>query len=161
MLRTVLPVLALFWLSPILAAGAMNTESGQPASVMETQGIQSLAEQRRALIRNNLRLTPEENRNFWPIYAEYERDVEHLLLDRLRIYEELGGNFDDLSDGEARKFVDDHWAYVLRRTDLTDRYLGRFAAVLPGKKLARYYQIEAHIRASIDAELYRRIPLVH
>lgn len=161
MLHNILIMLVLYLsASCFSAAAAVADDKLSTLSQEEKNNMSALADQRRTLIMNNLMLTPDEGRRFWSIYAEYEQDVERLLIDRLRIYEELGGNFDELSDDEARAFVNNHWGYVRARTQLLDHYLQRFSEALPGKKLARYYQIEAHIRAAIDAEVYRRIPLV-
>jgi hypothetical protein len=48
----------------------------------------------------------------------------------------------------------------MERTKLIQSYLPRFRQALPEKKVARYYQLENKIRAVVNFELARSIPLV-
>ena len=55
--------------------------------------------------------------------------------------------------GEFLALQSDHAA-------LLQRYVPRFQRVLPARKVARFYQVENKIRAILDYELARSIPLV-
>lgn len=117
------------------------------------------AGERRALIAKELHLSTEEAARFWPVYQRFERDLEAWRERRSRIVAEFGANFDDMSDAMARKLTLERLELDEARCRLMRRYFPQFSGVLPARKLARYYDIEAKIRAAVNAEIAEGIPL--
>jgi hypothetical protein len=71
-----------------------------------------------------------------------------------------GYNKDTITDAEATKLISDAIAVEESEAKVRRTYAGKLAKVLPGKKLARYLQIESKIRALVRFELASQIPLV-
>ena len=67
---------------------------------------------------------------------------------------------DRLSDAAAEQFLRKLGAVANDRNKLNQTYQKRFLKVLPGKKAARYFQLENKIRAVEEYDLATRIPLV-
>ena len=115
---------------------------------------------RKAVVTANLNLTDEEATKFWPLYEEYLKEL-NALQDRLaKVVEQYAKQYETLSDDEASNLTA---AYVLeeeQRAKLRHTYLPRFATVLPGKTLARLYQVENKFDAVARYELAAAIPLV-
>ena len=65
-----------------------------------------------------------------------------------------------LSDAEAMKLMEEYLAVESDRLEIRREYLDDFAAVLPGRTVARLYQIENKIDALIRYDLAREIPVV-
>jgi hypothetical protein len=65
-----------------------------------------------------------------------------------------------MSDAEASRLLEDYLANERERAELREKYLKPFAEVLPGRKLARFYQIENKIQAVLRYELAREIPVI-
>lgn len=154
--RPMLPCAMLVLLA--LAASPLPVVGG------EEDSLQVLTEQyqrdRKRLIEENLTLTAAEARRFWPVYAEYERELFKLTERRRALIAEFGENFDAMSDVIARKILMDRMEIEDERYRLRRRFLPRFEKALPIRKLARYYQIESTIRAAVEAGIADELPLI-
>lgn len=135
-----------------------------PVTGAEGDSLKALTEKyqrdRKRLIDENLALTPTEARRFWPVYAEYERELFKLTERRRALIAEFGENYDTMSDVMAKKILLDRIEIEEERHRLRRRFLPRFEKVLPIKKLARYYQIESTIRAAVEAGIADELPLI-
>ncbi|MGH7303623.1 MAG: hypothetical protein ACRELZ_10055 [Candidatus Rokuibacteriota bacterium] len=107
-------------------------------------------------------LTESEATGFWPIYEAYQQDLDR-IYDRIGkvILEYVRAHIDNaLTDEQARALTDQAVGIDEAETALAKTYAVKLDAVLPGKKVARYLQIERHIGATLRYELADKIPLV-
>ena len=74
--------------------------------------------------------------------------------------QDYSANFSDLSNDKAMKLVDDYLAVEADRVKVKRAYVDEFAKVLPGRKVARFYQIENKMDAVIRYDLAATIPVV-
>jgi hypothetical protein len=65
-----------------------------------------------------------------------------------------------MTDATSTKLLNDYLALEAEHVALLKSYLPRFQKVLPAKKVARLYQVENKIRALVNYDLARQIPLV-
>ena len=68
-------------------------------------------------------------------------------------------NAKSLSDEKAKKLLDYYLAIEDRELKLRKSYIPKLSKVLPGRKVARYMQLENKVRALIKYELAAEIPL--
>lgn len=115
---------------------------------------------RKRLVEQSLPLTAAEAEKFWPLYERFQRDILVLTEKRRTLIAEFGEHYDDMSDAAARKLTLGRLELGEARYHLLRAYLPRFEKVLPMKKLARYYQIEGKIAASVEAGIAEELPLV-
>jgi len=117
---------------------------------------------KKLLVSDNMQLTDKEAKAFWPIYDAYQKDL-------MKINERLGKaisayaaayNKDTLTDAQAMKITNEVIAVEGSEVQLRKTYAAKLAKVLPGKKGARYLQIEGKIRALVRFDLASQIPLV-
>ncbi|MGH8551353.1 MAG: hypothetical protein ACRERU_22640 [Methylococcales bacterium] len=132
----------------------------EPATDPLTEATQEYNRDRKRLIAENLQLTVLEAGRFWPLYEKFEKDLFVLTEKRRAIIAEFGENYDEMSDAMAGKILADRLELEEDLARLRKAYLPRFEKILPIKKLARYYQIESKIRASVDAGIAEEIPLI-
>ena len=142
-----------------LALLAATSRADQTTTEMDSVR-DAIRANRKAVVTANLNLTDEEATKFWPLYEEYLKEL-NALQDRLaKVVEQYAKQYETLSDDEASNLTA---AYVLeeeQRAKLRHTYLPRFATVLPGKTLARLYQVENKFDAVVRYELATAIPLV-
>jgi len=74
--------------------------------------------------------------------------------------QEYAANYQNVSDATARKLTEDYLAAQADRVKLLQSHLPKFRAVLPEKKVARYYQLENKAYAIVLFDLMKQIPLV-
>jgi hypothetical protein len=122
--------------------------------------VSTLQANKKAMVAVNLGLEDAEAKAFWPVYDRYESDLAS-VSDRMAVLvEDYTVNFTTMSDDQAAKIVKDFLALERERADVREKYLKDFSGALPGRKLARFYQIENKIHAVLRYELARGIPVI-
>jgi uncharacterized membrane protein YebE (DUF533 family) len=117
---------------------------------------------KKLLVASNMSLTEDEAKVFWPIFDAYQNRLQQ-LNDRLAtviLRYAAAYNSDTLTDDEARQLIDEAIAIEEEEAQLRKSCSAELAKALPGKKAARYLQIEMKIRAIERYELAAQIPLV-
>ena len=117
---------------------------------------------KRLLVAESMFLTESEAKGFWPIYDAYQQDLDR-VYDRIgkAIVEYVRAYTDNtLTDAQARALTEQVLEIDEAEAALARTYAVKLDAVLPGKKVARYLQIERKIRATLRYELADKIPLV-
>ena len=122
--------------------------------------LDAIRANRKALVAVNLGLSGDEASRFWPVYDRYLEEVQ-ATGDRLaRLIQEYSASYRDLSNEAAMKLVDEYLAIEADRVQVRRAYLPEFAKVLPGRTVARLYQIENKLDAVIRYDLAASIPVV-
>jgi hypothetical protein len=76
------------------------------------------------------------------------------------IIEDYAANFATLSDEKAMSLMTDYLGVEAERIKLRQSYLPQFGKILPGRTVARFFQIENKIDAVIRYDLASTIPVV-
>jgi hypothetical protein len=146
-----------------LSAGAMcaaQPPAGQAAEANLDVLVDAIRSNRKALVAVNLKLTDDEAAKFWPVYDRYQKEL-NAIGDRLvGVIQDYTANFSDLSNQKAMKLVDDYLAVEADRVKVKRAYVDEFAKALPGRTVARFYQIENKMDAVIRYDLAATIPVV-
>jgi hypothetical protein len=149
-LTAVATVLLLFGAS----AGADDDPQGDVALARE-----AMRANKRALVEANLELTDAEARAFWPIYVRYQKDLLATRQSLFQVVEEETLQAVKLTDAKALDLVQRYLAAEAARVEVRSSYLKEMAQVLPGLKVARFFQIENKLDALIDYGMAVRVPL--
>ena len=115
---------------------------------------------KKALVAVNLTLTDEEAGRFWPVYDRYQTELTGVNDRLVKVIEDYGTNFRNLSNEKASELVEAYLSAEEDRAKVRRSYLPQFAASLPGRKVARFYQIENKMDAVLRYDLARTIPVV-
>jgi hypothetical protein len=143
-----------------MAVRAAPPPTGQAAAANLDVLLDAIRSNRKALVAVNLKLTDDEAAKFWPVYDRYQKEI-NAVGDRLvGVIQDYTANFSGLSDDKARKLVDDYLAAEADRVKVKRAYVDEFAKTLPGRKVARFYQIENKMDAVIRYNLAATIPVV-
>ena len=97
--------------------------------------------QKVAFISRELELTPEEAQVFWPVYNEYEAEIEVVRKERKGYMKELK-DIDDLDGDRAYELTGLLFELDKKESDIRSKYLGKFAEVLDKKKAAKVFMAE-------------------
>jgi hypothetical protein len=124
--------------------------------------LEKVKADKKLLVAANMSLTDAEGKTFWPIYEMYQTELKALndrLITALKSYAD-GYSKNTLTDAQATKLANDILTIEQDEVAMRKKYATSIAAVLPGKKAARYIQIETKIRAALRSEMADVIPLV-
>jgi hypothetical protein len=122
----------------------------------------ALRADKKALVASNLQLTDGEAKAFWPIYDKHQKDLitEHNKLYQVIEEYALAYNKNKLDDAKALDLIHRYFSAEEARTKVRSSYVKQFSKVLPGTKVARFYQIENKLDAVVRYEMAGVIPLV-
>jgi len=112
------------------------------------------------IIRQNITLTQDQAKTFWPIQRSYETELSKLGDERVNVIREYAKNWDNLSDSLAKDLGDRALDYQEKRVDLRKKYFGRMAKEISPTIAAKFFQVEVQLEDLIDLGIASSIPLV-
>jgi hypothetical protein len=148
-------IVALFGFAPIAPA------QDKPADNMQILRDKIRAD-KKLVVATNMELTESEAKDFWPIYEQYQKDLQKINQRMANLLESYADDFRNksLTDEKAKKLIDEALAIDRAEADLKSSYAPRLSKALPIRKAVRYLQIENKIRAIIKYDLASGVPLV-
>jgi hypothetical protein len=121
---------------------------------------QDVKTQKVAILNQMLNLSPDQSAKFWPVYAEYDKELTSLVNQRIAAIKEYAANYGNLGDAKASELAHKALDLESRRNALKKKYFDRFAKVLSGKFAAKFLQIENQLLMIIDLQLAANLPVV-
>ena len=115
---------------------------------------------RKALVEKAMRLTDNEAQAFWPVYDEYMGELGRISDRTVSLITEFADSYKDLADSEAMRMTSDSLSIEQQRLAVKQRYAQRFGSILPGKKVARFFQVERRLDAVVTLNLAQVVSLV-
>jgi hypothetical protein len=119
-----------------------------------------IANKRQEIITKWMDLTPDESNAFWPLYRKYQADLDKVGDEQAKLLDAFIKNYDTLTDDQANKLVDNWLKLRKQRLEVQQKYVGDYRKVLPGKKVARFYQLEGAMDAVVSAGVQGSLPMV-
>ncbi len=115
----------------------------------------------REVLEEELILTEKEETQFWPLYDKYAAERREIGQRYVRL---IGAYLDryqagSLTDNDADLILDAYFDIEMDTLQVRQRYVRRFRRIMPGIKVARFFQLESKIRAEVDQALAVAIPL--
>jgi hypothetical protein len=156
--RLVLAVALLLGVATPPVWAAEPADGGMEATLQEL--LDTIRANRKALVAVNLNLNEAEAAAFWPLYDRYQGEM-HPFGDRVAaLLEDYERNFGTLSNEKALQLMEEYLTIDAERVQVRRKYLPEFAKILPGRTVARFYQIENKMDAVIRYDLAKSIPVV-
>ena len=133
----------------------------RPSSNMEILREKIKAD-KKLLVAVNMGLTQTEAKGFWPIYEDYQTDLQEINRKIRRLLKSYAADYRNksLTDERARILTEKFLSIEQAEAKLKGSYVPKLNMVLSAKKVARYLQIENKIRAIIKYDLAAEVPLV-
>jgi hypothetical protein len=140
---------------------ALSVAQDKPADNMEILRDKIKAN-KKFLVATNMELTEAEAKGFWPVYEEYQKDLQKINRRLVSLLESYAADFRNksLTDEKAKKLIDEAIAIEQAEANLKSTYAPKLSKALPVKKVVRYLQIENKIRALVKYDLAQAVPLV-
>lgn len=145
----------------MLGFAPLSLAQDKPADNMQILRDKLKAD-KKLVVATNMELTESEAKNFWPVYEEYQKDLQKINRRIVNLLESYAADFrsKSLTDDKAKKLIDEALAIEQAEANLKSTYAPKLSKVLPVRKVARYLQIENKIRAVIKYDLAQGVPLV-
>lgn len=109
---------------------------------IDIEKLERFNAQKIAFFTQKLNLTSAEAEKFWPVYNEYQKKKNDILMEKRDSDRYLRQSFNTLTDKEIEEITDKYIEYASDEADLLTVYHEEFKKVLPIKKVIRLYQAE-------------------
>ncbi len=117
------------------------------------------AAQKKGIVLMNMHLEGETKAKFGDLYDEYQIKLMELSLKKLTLIKHYAENFQNMTDDNANKLLDEWIAVDKATTELKSTYISKFKKVMPSADVIRYFQIENRIGLVKGAEVANLLPL--
>ena len=117
---------------------------------------------KKLLVAANMELTESEAKNFWPIYDDYQKDLQNINERLGKLLQSYATDYKNktMTDDKAKKLTDEYLSIQQAEVKLQSSYVPKLNKALPATKVARYLQIENKYGAVIKYDLAATVPLV-
>jgi hypothetical protein len=160
-------------LAAVALAGAITAPTGvalaqnqagsgdKPASNLEIIH-EKLKADKKVIVAKYMSLTESEAKKFWPVYDEYQKDLQRSNERLLNLLESYAADYKNksLTDEKASKLLDEWLAFEKEDSKRRGAFAPKVLQALPAKKAARYLQIENEFRILLRYDLASTVPLV-
>jgi hypothetical protein len=140
------------------AQTATNSESALDQYVQLLR--RDIRSQVKQLIAANLKLTDTEATKFWPVYDRYTADLVKINDQRYALIKEYADHWGTMTNDQALGLAKRSGALDEQIAQLRTMYLPTFNQVVPGTKVATFFQLDRRIQELIDLQLASQLPLV-
>jgi len=114
---------------------------------------------KKAIITETMQFTEKESSAFWPIYNEFEYELEKLSGKRIANIKDFAANYDSLTDKKADELIKTSFSFQNDRLSLNEKYYKKFAEALTPIVAAKYMQLENQIQLILDLSIAANLPL--
>jgi hypothetical protein len=112
------------------------------------------------IVAKNMTLDAGQAAAFWPLYKAYEAERKIAGDERYAIIQDFAEHFASMNDAKAKGLSDRFLAAEDKRIATEKKYYAEMSKVLPGKVVARFFQIDRRLNMLIDLTLSSQLPLV-
>ena len=123
--------------------------------------LRQIQTDRRTVYAQNLNLTDEESKAFWPIYDEFEAANKKITDQRLELLNRYAARYDALTDADASELLATRMKLDKESLALKQKYAKKVQKALPSVKALRYVQLQDRIDHLLAGNMYSLIPLAH
>ena len=117
-----------------------------------------LRSDKKVVFAENMWLTNEESKAFWPVYNQYEAELSRINDRVVKLLKEYAETFDTLTNDQAKAIVNETFDIRKMKLDLRKSYAKKFANVIPEKKVFRFFQLEYAIEALVNYSIAADLP---
>ena len=142
----------------VSVAPAQDTAS-QSSNSQQRLDIAAARAQRKAIVGQNMYLTEEQAKVFWPLYDAYERRMDKIEDRHIREITNYVASYKTLTDANANQKLDEVLSIQQARLQTQQEYVPKFRAVLPGVVVTRFFQIDNKLRAMVQCNIAQIVPL--
>ena len=139
-------------------AGGVAGAQDKPADTTEVLREKVRAD-KKLVVATALNLTEGEAKAFWPVYNAYQSDMIAYYNRVSKFLDTFVQAYGSMTDETATKLLGEYLALEADHVAILKAYAPKFRGVLPPVKVARLYQVENKMRALVNYELAREIPL--
>jgi hypothetical protein len=140
------------------SAGLSETEKAN-VEAYTTLLHENVADQKEQVVALVLSLNEADADKFWPIYSQYEAELDKLNATAAASIDIYVKNADHLSGQQADQLVHDQTQFQSQRATLLEKYYGQVKDALGPETAARFYEAESQLLSLSDLQRSSMLPI--
>ena len=116
--------------------------------------------EKKKLIAANIPLTETEATTFWPVYDQYVAEMAKHYDEFYTLIKDYAAHQKTLTDAQASSIIRRWIEIQIGQAQTRQKYIPLFEKVVPGKKVALFFQIDRRLYAVLDMQVASQIPLI-
>ncbi len=112
------------------------------------------------LVTDEMHLSAEEAKTFWPIYREYDSGLTKLNDQKVDLLKEYADSYDNLTREKVQSLARRNFDLQKARVDLREQYFTKISHAMSPQTAARFVQVEDRIDLLLNLQLAASVPMV-
>jgi hypothetical protein len=112
------------------------------------------------VVSQEMQLSPEEAKAFWPLYNKYDADLTKLNDQRVALLREYADNYNNLTNDQVQSLARRSFDLEKQRLNLREDYFKKISRAVSPKTAARFAQVEDRIDMLLNLQLAASVPMV-
>jgi Na+/phosphate symporter len=121
---------------------------------------ENLRQEKGQLLGGMMQFTPADAAKFWPIYDEYDRELNQLNNLRLENMKSYARDYSQMTDEKADQLTRQGFEFQKRRAELLEKYYERVKQALGATTAARFLQVENQLLSIMDLQIESHLPVI-
>ena len=119
-----------------------------------------IQENSRQIVADNLTLTEEQAKIFWPLYDEYDAAYDKMVDERVDVIKEFMMNYYGMDEETGKALITKTMDLKQKGIDVQKEYINKMMEVLPISVVGKFFQLDNRITAIIDIARMANLPLL-
>jgi len=116
--------------------------------------------QKKFIVSQTMNFSEEDGSVFWPIYKEYEIELDKLGDKRLANIKDFAENYKKMTDQKADEIIEQAFNYQEERLELKRKIYNQIKEKMNPSTAAKFIQLEHQIQLIIDLKINAELPLI-
>jgi hypothetical protein len=148
------------FLSAIISSVTVSTTSAQDVESFLELMRSDLKTEKKAVITLAMGFTDKEAEAFWPIYKEYEYELDKIGDKRMTLIKDYAANYKTMTDEKAKSLTDQVFKLQGERLELRKQYVDKVAKATSPIVAAKFAQVDYQVHLIIDLQIASEMPLI-
>ena len=153
---------ALFVLPLVIAAPAFSQDASSNKDLNTQAYIELLKTdpnaKREAVVTYIMQLSDADAKTFWPIYREYNDELNTLNAAEAQEIEAYAKDYDKITDKEAEDVVNKSLSLEAQRVELKKKYFEKVKSALSASAAAEFYEIDHQFQDIVHLQATSALP---
>ena len=113
-----------------------------------------------AIMTSVMNFTEAEDKAFWPIYRQYDAELNTINDERVKLIADYANHFEALTDDVADRIAKGALELENKRQELKVKYYNQVKSATSARTAARFLQVENQMLMIIDLQIAASLPIV-
>jgi hypothetical protein len=116
--------------------------------------------EKQAILTDVMQFNDEQASIFWPIYREYDLELNKYADRRLALIKDYAANFETMTDDKARELAERSFKLEEERVKIRREYFDKVQKALDPIIAAKFIQVERTVGHLLDLQISAELPLM-